>query len=345
MTVNTDKIIEYNSHYFDWAKKICTEKNIRINKQMIHIKDTKLFCISSDIGDLYLKKTGSFIVDELMFTHKLMELGIISQPEWIGYNQDMQIILMRDMGGSDLSDLPALDMDTAINMFVLLSSIQKNSVQYVKTKDICGFDYTIETMLNETNDLPEFSYEMLFDTKYRLSQKEAEKLKLNTEHVRAVLKSLSKSCLPDTIHHGDLGTYNVRVVDGKSIFYDWGCGGVSHPFFDTFRLLSSMRNKLPKNIPAKQIILDAYFQEWSEYGSQEELSGIFTAIDGLAGFYMTYVKYIRAKNLHLSYAVKPESTSPDSVWLDERYSMAATYLKRFIEYDYRYILPILKGMK
>ena len=322
------------SHYLDWAEKTCAEKNIRINKKLTHIKDEKLFCISSDIGDLYLKKTGNFIVDELMFTHKLMELGIISQPEWIGYNPNMQIFLMRDMGGSDLSLLPSLDMDTSINMFVSLANIQKKSIQYVKSKELYGFDYTIDTMLKETNDLPELSYEMLLDTKYRLSQNEAEKLKQNTKHVRTVLESVKKSCLPDTVHHGDLGTYNVRVVDSKSIFYDWGCGGVSHPFFDTFRLISSIRNKLPTNIPAKEIIVDAYLREWSEYGSHKELSNIFAAIDGLVEFYMTYVKYIRAKILHLSYAVKPEATSADGSWLDERYSMAATYLKRFIENNF-----------
>ena len=316
---------------FDWVQKVCAAKNIRVSEQIIPVKDEKLFCVSSDIGDLYLKKTGSFIIDELKFTLKLLELGIINRPEWVGYNHDMTICLMRDMGGSDLSELPLLDMETALNMFISLSRIQKASIQYVNSKDFYGVDDRIGTMINELRDLPESAYEMLSDTQYRLTQNETEKLKQNTGHVSAVLESIKDSRIPDTIHHGDLGPYNVRVVDGECIFYDWGCGGASHPFFDVFRLLSSTRAKLPTDVSAKEIIVDAYLREWSEYGNQEELKNIFTAIDGLAGFYMAYVKYIRARNLHLSYVKKPEAISADGLGLDRRYETAAIYLRRFIE--------------
>ena len=323
--------------YFDWAERICAEKNIKINGRMTHIKDGKLFCISSNIGDLYLKKTTSFIIDELTFTLKLMESGIISLPEWIGYDHDMKVCLMQDMGGSDLSTLPMLDIGTSLNMFISLAHLQKNSIQYVKSEGFYGFDYRIGTILDELKDLPESAYKMLSNTQYRITQNETEKLKRNTGYVIMVLESIKNSCLPDTIHHGDLGTYNVRIINGKSIFYDWGCGGVSHPFFDTFRLLSSTRGKLPTDAPAKEIIIDAYFREWSEYGSHEELKNIFTAIDGLAGFYMAYVKYIRARNLHLSFTEKTEAISADGLGLDMRYATAATYLKRFIANDFRII--------
>ena len=320
--------------YFDWVQKICAEKNISIKGKITHVKDDKLFCISSNIGDLYLKKTGSFIIDELFFTLNLMELGLISLPEWVGYDHDMSVCLMRDMGGCDLSLLPTLDMETSLNMFISLARLQKDSIQYVKSEDFCGFDYRIGTMLDELKDLPESAYKMLYDTQYRITRDEKEKLKQNAAYVKTVLEFIINLCLPDTIHHGDLGTYNVRIIEKKSIFYDWGCGGVSHPFFDTFRLLSSIRGKLPTDISAKEIIIDTYLREWSEYGSRDELKNIFTAIDGLAGFYMAYVKYIRARNLHLSFAEKPEAISVDGLGLDRRYETAAIYLKRFIENDF-----------
>jgi hypothetical protein len=250
--------------YFDWVKKVCAEKNIVLSGKITQITDAKLFCVSSSVGNLYLKKTTAFINDELSFTHKLMELGIINLPEWIGYDHDMKVCLMRDMGGSDLSLLPSLDMETSKNMFISLSRIQKDSVQYVKSKDFCGFDYKIGTMLEEMRELPESAYKMLSVTQHRLTREEAEKLKRNTEHARTVLESINGLILPDTIHHGDLGTYNVRIVDGKSIFYDWGCGGVSHPFFDTFRLLSSIRGKLPTDVPTKEIIIATYLKRFIE---------------------------------------------------------------------------------
>lgn len=54
------------------------------------------------------------------------------------------------------------------------------------------------------------------------------------------------------IHHGDLGAYNIRIVAGKSIFYDWGCGGVSHPFFDAFRLLHEIEKRTPSDAKEKR---------------------------------------------------------------------------------------------
>lgn len=55
----------------------CAEKNICTNGKLTPIKDDKLFCISTDTGDLYLKKTTNFIVNELTFTLKLIRKGYV----------------------------------------------------------------------------------------------------------------------------------------------------------------------------------------------------------------------------------------------------------------------------
>ena len=151
--------------------------------------------------------------------------------------------------------------------------------------------------------------------------------------MNAVVESIKSSCVPDTIHHGDLGTYNVRITDEGCIFYDWGCGGVSHSFFDTFRLLYSIRAKLPTHVPATDIIINAYLKEWSDYGSHDQLKSLFAAIDGLAGFYMAYVKYIRARNAHIAFAKNPGAAPMDES-LDRRYETAAIYLREFIEHSF-----------
>jgi len=317
------------SYYFDWIQRICTAKNINIDKKIREVKGGKLFCISSDVGDLYLKKTTDFIIDELKFTLKLMELGIINLPEWIGYCYEMKVYLMRDMGGSDLSFVSELNMESLLNMFTSLARIQKNSIQYVESKDFYGVDYRIDTMLKEMNDLPEFAYEMLCDTPYRMTQTEMEKLENYIDHAKIVLEFINTSYIPNTVHHGDLGAYNVRIIDENCIFYDWGCGGVSHPFFDTVRLLYSSRRKFPTDVPAKAMIIDAYLCEWEEYASLEILQDLFAKMEGLLEFYMAYVKYIRAKNLHLSCFEKTELT--DDVSLDRRYETTAIYLREFLE--------------
>ena len=322
------------SVYSDWIKKICTEKGILLDGESTPVKDDKLFRVPSNIGDLYLKKTTGFINDELDFTLKLMDSGIIDLPEWVGYDRDMKICLMRDMGGMDLSSLSSLDMETALNMFEYLARMQRKSVEFVKTKDFNGFDYTTGAMLDELNYLPETAYEMLSDTPYKIARDETEKMKRNTEYVKSMLITVNDFYLPDTIHHGDLGTYNVRIAGGKCVFYDWGCGGRAHPFFDTVRLLNSMRDKLPADNNVRNTIIDAYLDKWSEYGSRDELKNIFTLMNKLYGFYMLYYKYTRTRNLHRLYTTKFDSISADGLGLDNRYSTAATYIKRFIESNF-----------
>ncbi len=58
---------------FDY-QAICANQNILIHNEITDIKEAKLFRILSNVGDLYLKKTTSFINDELTFTLRLMEL-------------------------------------------------------------------------------------------------------------------------------------------------------------------------------------------------------------------------------------------------------------------------------
>jgi hypothetical protein len=224
--------------YLYWVRGKCDEANIRIIGEITPVKDNKLVCIPSVTGNLLLKKTGTFIVDELKFMLNLLNLGLINKPELIGYDRELKLALMRDMGGEDLSALPALDIETARNVLTSLADMQLASVKHVKSKEITGVDYRIDAMLRELNSMPETVYKMLSGTRHNFTENDLEKLTNAIKHIIAVLKPINGLLLPDTLHHGDLGAYNVRITGKDCIFYDWGCGGVSQPFFDTCRLLS-----------------------------------------------------------------------------------------------------------
>jgi len=71
-----------------------------------------------------------------------------------------------------------------------------------------------------------------------------------------------------------------------------------------------------------------------DYGNYEELKNIFTAIDGLAGFYMAYVKYIRTRDVHISFDNNMEAIAEHCLEQNNRYATASTYLKRFIANDF-----------
>ena len=323
---------KYNgfAQYTAWVKRICAEKNVQITGEIVQVKGQWLFRIPSDKGDLYLKISA----DELMFTHKLIDRGIPNLPEWIGYDLELNTFLMRDMGGDDLSSHTGMDIESLVNLFTALSRTQKDSIPYVNSADFYGYDYRIGTVINELRHFPNDAYDMLLATPYKISLSDKEKLIANTECVMKMLTSIPNH-VPDTIHNCDMAAYNVRCVDGKYIFYDWALGGASHPFFAMSRLLDNIRRALPADIPAKEIIVDAYLREWSEYGSHNELRDIFITINKLLVFHVTFfLKYIRTRMIHIECAGKVEPLSAESGWLDERYKNFALYLNRFIDEDF-----------
>jgi len=311
---------DYNKHdgftsYLVWLRSICADKNIHI---IGNIEQTKsgIYRIPSSIGNLYLKRVGG-AYSELAFTHKLLELGVPNLPEWVGCNPSLNIMLMRDMRGQDLSSKTAMNMEDLLNLAVALARTQKSSVAYVKSADFYGYDYRIGATINDLMRFPEDVHEMLLGTQYELTLDEKKKLAHNTECVIAMLKSIDSAGLPDTIHNSDMADYNVRCVDDNYIFYDWDWGGAAHPFFNMSRLLHSIERLLPSDIPAKEIIIDAYLREWVEYASIEELKRIFSIVDRLLGFsVMFFLKYVRTKP---SYS--------------ERYKNFSLYLKRFINFS------------
>ena len=316
--------------YIAWLRGICTQKNIKIAGEIAQIKGAWLFRVASNIGDLYMKICGEGYANEQAFTRKLIEANVPNLPEWVGYNTNLRVFLMQDMGGEDLSSLSSMDMTDLLNLFAALALTQKASIPYVNSADFCGYNYRIDAIINELQDFPNYVYGMLSDTRHKISMGEKEKLAQNARSVAELLKSVN-NCIPDTIHNSDIGAYNVRHVNGKFIFYDWVWGGVSHPFFAMSRLLGSINKILPADVPAKEVIVNAYLCEWAEYGSYEELKDIFEKIDRLYVFHvMFFVKYIRRRHEYLQYAGKADAISAESRWLDKGYENLALYLRRFI---------------
>jgi len=329
--------LQHTSHtqHIAWAKSICADKNVRITGDIAQIKSEWVYRIPSNIGDLYMKIVGD-PYSELTFTHKLLEHEIPNLPEWVGCNPALGAILMRDMGGEDLSSQSIMEIKDLQNLAVALSHTQKCSIQYVNSADFFGYDYKLSTIINELENFPEEVFNMLQGTQYEISPNEKAKLTHNAQHVISMLRFINNAGIPDTIFNSDMAAYNTKYVNGNYIFYDWAWGGAAHPFFNMSRLLSSVRGMLPVGIPAKDIVIDAYLQEWTEYANINELKEVFMVVDSLLGFsVMFFLKYVRTKHIHMLNAGKGEELPVKFRQdLDERYRTFAEYLKRFINDDF-----------
>lgn len=203
--------------YFNWLYKVCNKKDIHINGEIKQIKSafvSTVFCVPTDSGNLYMKIPGKVHITELAFLRELINLNIASLPVWVDYDLDMNVFLMEDMGGEELSWQS--DIDTFKKVILQYSKVQKQSFPHLPLK--CKYnDYRIATIINKLSGLLEKAFQILMGAKYSITKDECEKLAQNIKSAAVMLKSISGIKIPDTIRHGDFRPGNVRAAGEKYI--------------------------------------------------------------------------------------------------------------------------------
>ena len=224
--VNADGFLPY----FKWLRDSCAEKQIYICGKITQIKNayvSTVFCIETNIGNLYMKIPGKIYLSELPLTHELKR--IMDLPIWLAYDFDMNVVLMEDMGGDDLP--PQADINTLHKVISKIAKIQKDTLQLLPS-DSTYYDYSVSNLLKKLKDFHIKSFDILKGTPYELTQGEFEQLAANIATAAALLESVAGVPVPNTINHGDIRPGNIRVTSGGYIIYDWSQGAVTHPFVD-----------------------------------------------------------------------------------------------------------------
>ena len=95
--------------------------------------------------------------------------------------------------------------------------------------------------------------------------------------VPALCEELAALGVPDTIQHDDFHDGNVFVRDGGYVFFDWGDGCVSHPFFTLVVTLGSVGHRLGLSDDAPELarLRDAYLEAWTRSAGRDELRRAF----------------------------------------------------------------------
>jgi hypothetical protein len=76
--------------------------------------------------------------------------------------------------------------------------------------------------------------------------------------LRKACQALGAYGVPDTLVHGDLFGGNIAGPEGQFVFFDWGQGCVSHPFFDAIHFLDEEEILTPT-------ARDAYLSCWTQH--------------------------------------------------------------------------------
>ena len=273
-----------------------------------------------------MKIPGKVFITELSFTHALKKTGMTQLPVWLAHDFNRNVILMKDMGGVDLPSQSSIEVFR--DVLLALSKIQKASVKHLPLP--CCYDHSLHAILESLSAFPQRSFDILRGTRHELTQNELAKLERGIEAAAALLKPIMNPPIPDTLQHGDVRPGNIRVVGNGYMFYDWAWGAVSHPFIEASLFLNVIRKNLPAGIPAKEILMDAYLQEWLAYGTYEELKNAFVILDGLKELFMAYGDCVWLEAIYTKCGEAIEAMSADGWLLERRIYYFAKVLRIFL---------------
>jgi len=324
LSINMPWLSKGFSPYFLWLDYYLNKNNIILTGQMEQLKNayvSTVFCVPTNIGNLYLKIPGEVFIGEIVLTSELRKSKLINLPNWLTFDSKLNAILMTDMGGYDLPYQSKINIYQ--DVIAAYTKIQKNSINHLPLK--CHhYDSTINTTLEKLKSFSQKVFAILKDTKYELSEDEFQSLQVNIMKAEVLLKIVNELSIPNTIHHGDLRPGNIRVIDDKYMFYDWAWGGVSHPFVEITAFLHIVRRNLDK-----EIIIEQYLKEWIEFGTYEELKNIYCIIDNLKNLFFAIIDYdwIEAIISKIKYV---DLMSADGWLLERRTFYLANVIRRFI---------------
>jgi hypothetical protein len=237
--------------------------------------------LETDAGRVYLKAVFSIFRHEPALTQALAERhpGIV--PEVLAVDTRCGLLLMRELRGSPVGDL---DIERWTEALRVAASIQRDWTWREEELFALGaHDRTLTAL--------EADIGAAFDAAG------VRRARFVPELERRCAE-LARGPLPQTLVHGDLHPGNVMVDGAETRIFDWSDACVSHPLFDLATFLPRCDDAV-----AREAMLDAYLDTWSDYGSRGELKASYEVAQPLA-----YVHHA------ISYQRITEAFEPDDRW-------------------------------
>ena len=252
-----------------WTEAELSKQNIRLIDELQVVKTWALGHVlkqSTGSGDTFFKATAflPLFSNEASLCAKLFELFPQYSARVIAFDAHQQWLLTESFGEAFVDTVPLCDW---VKPFTEFANLQLASVDHIEELEAAG------CIRRDITQLPT-QLQRIFNDKAIISRLPQD-IDLSTERLSQVLTKLKQSVtalaayqLPSSLVHSDLHIENIAPRNGVKehfTFFDWSDGCISHPFIDgtyLFRMDDS---------EGKQQIIDAYLNQWSKYGSKDEL--------------------------------------------------------------------------
>lgn len=218
---------EYFYYVKSWLHEELGKVGLSIKGKLERIKVTDMSLvlrIPTNDGDFYFKVGNSASQHEAMLSRELTITSPGKTVEVLAINETEGWLLMRDMRGQSLRTLK--DKKTWQKALVEFAELQVTESSNIERLLQIGVpDRRMSVLKKEIQQ----SLEELCAT--GLTREE-------TKLVMNLLPTLLEMCdqidvIPASLEHGDLHSDNIRLIDNKLVFFDWGDASVSNPFFST----------------------------------------------------------------------------------------------------------------
>ncbi|MBA3432459.1 MAG: aminoglycoside phosphotransferase family protein [Actinobacteria bacterium] len=246
-----------------WIKERVAALGLRSSGQVEMVEQWPLSSVlrlDTDGGRVYLKAVFSIFRREPALTQLLAERHPTLVPEVLAVDPHLGWMLMRELRGSLLGELAHESWSGA-----LVAAARIHQVWAGRERELFAVgahDRTLATLEAEIG--------AAFDAAGLPGARIVSELERRCTE-------LTHGPLPQTLVHGDLHPGNVMVDGADSRIFDWSDACVSHPLFD-------LATFLPRcdDVTARETMLDAYLDTWSDYGSPGELRASYELAQPLA---------------------------------------------------------------
>lgn len=270
-------------NYYDkvngWIGEELNKVNLKIKGDIERVKETDLTLllrVPTDKEDYYLKAVVAASKFEAALSQELYRKCPGKTEDVLGIHETEGWLLMKDLYGEPLRTRKDKKLwQRAISEYAELQVSQMDNVD--KFLQIGVPDRRMPNLKEEINQHLE---EMCLTG---LSKEE-------TNQILSLLPELMEMCdemdsIPASIEHGDLHTNNIRIVEDKLVFFDWGDASISHPFFSTrifWHALDDLISSEAEWLGLVEEFRPYYLEPWTKFGSMKEIDHILRISDELA---------------------------------------------------------------
>ncbi len=235
-------------------------------------------CFPTTGGDLYFKATGPAARHEAVLTEHLDKAHPGKTVSVVATNPAEGWLLMREVGGESLRSRKEKPLyQRAIREY---AELQVREAQHAA--DLLAMGVPDRRIPRLKAHIQEHLAAMCATG--LTAEQTAEVMALQPELLDMCDQMMALG-LPDTGDHGDLHTNNIRLVDDRVVFYDWGDASVTHPFFSTrvfWHALDELIASESEWLPMVDQFRPHYLEPWTSFAPMQELQKALAISDQLA---------------------------------------------------------------